>query len=397
MPNPPLKRRRSLVSDCTPGAKRQAVALWLDNVEVHSPFRQAPAVPHAESPSSSSDPCRLVKGAHMASDQSQSTQSQSRRTGSEAHSWITISRGSTDFGPKLESCNVMNADARRDKPKPDNWPELRAILCQARETPEASVQDHGDVGYHLHRFVTEQSVFVKIRDYLLKKEWAHDPKAANSANISWMRHVPIEANTRNTTFRFPDPKPDITYGWVSFAFRYRYLESLLEAPELPEPRKGMRRSYCAPNPHVWWPFATVEAKGSKGTFAECHLQNQQSAAIMLKNRFYLKRVAHLPLPYGRAFIFTIDLTTAVRLNCHWVSQDDDGNDVYWTKQLAGWDLLSIEPDELNKARRGIRNCIDYARQINFEELQVDLSSLHALYPTELSAENAISANATSTQ
>jgi len=252
-----------------------------------------------------------------------------------------------DFGPRLESCNVKNADARIDKPKPDNWPELQRILRQSRATPEASMQDQQNISIYLHKSINEQTTFSHIRDLLLKKDWSHHPDASNPSDAQWMRHVPIESQE---TFRFPEPKPDVCYGWTSSTFKHRPIERLLHTRRFNEPRQGLKRSYCAPNPHVWWPFAAVEAKGPAGTFTECHLQNQQSAAIMLNNRFHLKRTTGLPLPYGKAFIFTVGLTTTASLNCHWVSQDKEGDDVFWTKQLASWDLFSMEPDTLNKAR-----------------------------------------------
>lgn len=99
---------------------------------------------------------------------------------------------------------------------------------------------------------------------------------------------------------------------------------------------------------------------------------------MLNNRLRLKRLAHLPPPYRQAFIFTIDVTVIASLNCHWVSQDEDGDNIFWTKQLACWNLLSLEPGELNKARRGIRNVIEYARRISFGDVHADLAALLAL-------------------
>jgi len=114
-------------------------------------------------------------------------------------------------------------------------------------------------------------------------------------------------------------------------------------------------------------------------------------AIMLNNRFHLKRTAGLPLPYVQALIFTVSLTTTASLNCHWVSQDKEGDDVFWTKQLASWDLFSMEPDTLNKARRAIRNCIEYARRNSFDEIQANLVVICTRYLTPLAVEDAIEA------
>ena len=121
-------------------------------------------------------------------------------------------------------------------------------------------QDQEDVAFYLHRSTTEQLVFDGIRDTLLEKDWAYDTMAATPSNILWMRHVPIESDR---TFKLADPKPDVSYRWAPSTFKHGHLEQVLEARHIPQSKTGIKRSYCAPNPHVWWAFATLKRRGRR--------------------------------------------------------------------------------------------------------------------------------------
>lgn len=75
------------------------------------------------------------------------------------------------------------------------------------------------------------------------------------------------------------------------------------------------------------------------------------------------------------------------VNCQWVELDVDGDDVFYTRQLASWNLINTRTSELNSARRRLRNIIEYVKRINFEEVQQDLQVLRAvLRPPSLSGQ-----------
>lgn len=130
---------------------------------------------------------------------------------------------------------------------------------------------------------------------------------------------------------------------------------------------------------MYWPIVTVEAKGPDGTHYQCHLQNEHNAAIMLNNRLQLKRKANLPIPYDQAVVFTIDMASfIVELNCHWVSAGENGEDIFWGKQLKCWNLHDESPEYFNSARQSIRNCIEWARHNALSEIRSDLTALRVL-------------------
>lgn len=242
------------------------------------------------------------------------------------------------FELALKERNVWHAVLDHEM-EPENWTFLQDLLRQPRGSPEATDHDIDVINTALRKSEAGPILLHDVGHYSFKDDWNDVPSASTLHSAQWVQHVqlPLDIFMGFRYSQLPDPKPAIAYGWKAHAFRDAHEGEPLEAEYPRSVEEGVRESHEAPYPLLYWPTVAIEARVPHGTHWHCHLRSQHSGAVMLNNRFWLKRKVRLPLTYDQSSVLTVDIVpNVIQLHCHWITLDYRGEDLFMSRLVGGW-------------------------------------------------------------
>lgn len=178
----------------------------------------------------------------------------------------------------------------------------------------------------------------------------------------------------------PQPKPDHAYAYDHEAFRKITSKFAVQSVLENDPAFGGKDpSLISPLEHNCWPFLTIEEYWETDSNI-ARLRNMHNMSMMLHNRVLLRKKAGLPVPYGEAFIFGIDLSwrpgRQTHFCCAWVELDEeDQKETHWISTLLKIRDISGSPEDFERMRHATKNLIEYAADLNYPNIIADLTTL----------------------